>query len=137
MSGFSMRNCPKCGNVFTYIRNPICKDCQEKEDEIFEIVRKYIKENPDKTITEVAEATDVTPKKIMKFIKDGKIDVSSSSIRASCEACGKPILAGRYCDSCAANITKGLTSGISKSDPNTPKKVAGKSIMYTQQKKKR
>lgn len=134
MSGFSMRNCPKCGNVFTFVKNPICRECQQKEDEIFETVRQYLKEHNDKTIEEVAEATDVSVKKILRYIKEGKIDVSTNeNIKSACENCGKPVTSGRYCDSCASKISKNLTSNISKPTTESSKP---KSVMYTQQRKK-
>ncbi len=134
MAGFSMRNCPKCGNVFTFIRNPICPDCQAKEDEIFESVRFYIKENPDKTLVEVSEATDVSTKKILKYIKEGKIELSSNEgIEFACENCGKPISVGRYCINCANKIKNKFDANFSKPSPTASNKA--KSVMYTQQNK--
>ncbi len=134
MSGFSMRNCPKCGNVFTFVRNPICQECQAIEDETFETVRHYIKENGDKTLEEVAEATEVSVKKILKYIRDGKIELSSNEgISFPCENCGKPISMGRYCAPCAAKIKNKFNANFSKPvDLNTEKP---KSVMYTQQNK--
>ncbi len=133
MNGFSMRNCPKCGNVFTYVRNPICKECQEKEDEIFESVRFYIKENGDKTLEEVAEATDVSIKKILKYIKEGKIELADgTAIELPCDGCGRPIRGGKYCPACADKIKNRFASNFSKPVQQVQQK---KSIMYTQQDK--
>ncbi len=134
MAGYSMRNCPKCGNVFTFIRNPICPDCQEIEDQIFETVRRYLKDNGDKTLEEVAEATEVSVKKILKYIKEGKIDIAGNdNISYGCENCGKPISVGAYCPSCANKIKNKFNNNFSK--PVTPTAPKTKSVMYTQQDK--
>lgn len=135
MAGFSMRNCPKCGNVFTYISNPICRDCQEIEDGIFETVRSYIKEHNDKTLEEVSNATDVSVKKILKYIKEGKIELAEGTgITVPCDGCGKPITKGRYCGACADKIKNKFTSNFQKPSPALQQQRA-KSVMYTQQDK--
>ncbi len=133
MAGFSMRNCPKCGNVFTFVRNPICPECQAKEDEIFESVRFYIKENGSKSIEEVAEATEVSVKKILNYIREGKIELSSNEgIQLACENCGKPISVGRYCAICASKIKNKFDANFSKPSMGSSRP---KSVMYTQQNK--
>ncbi len=132
MAGYSMRNCPKCGNVFTFIRNPICSDCQEIEDQIFETVRRYLKDNGDKTLEEVAEATEVSVKKILKYIKEGKIDIAGNeNISYPCDNCGKPITSGAYCQSCASKLKNKFSNSFSKPVAQDPAKR--KSVMYTQQ----
>lgn len=134
MSGFSTRNCPKCGKPFTYIKNPICRECQEEEDAIFETVRHYLKENGDKTLEEVAEATDVSVKKILRYIKEGKIDISNhDNISGFCEKCNAPINSGRYCDSCAKKLKNTFSENFKKPEP--PSSSKPKSVMYTQQNK--
>lgn len=134
MAGYSMKNCPKCGNVFTFIKNPICPDCQEEEDQIFETVRRYLKDNGDKTLEEVAEATEVSVKKILKFIKDGRIDISTNtSISYACDGCGKPITSGSYCPNCATKIKNKFSNNFTKAP--TPSTSKPKSVMYTQQNK--
>ncbi len=132
MAGFSMRNCPKCGNVFTYIKTPICPDCQEKEEQIFETVRRYLKDNPNKTLQEVADETEVSIKKILKYIKEGRIDIGDSTITFPCENCGKEINKGKYCPECAKKIQNKFSNNFSKpTSASTPPKK--KSVMYTQQ----
>jgi uncharacterized protein len=96
-----MRNCRKCNKVFVFIRTPICSDCEKSEEAIFETVRTYIKENPLKKIEEVAMETDVSVKRINKYIREGRIDVvNSKAISVSCESCGVPMKKGRYCSKC-------------------------------------
>lgn len=110
MSYSNMRNCPKCGSVFTFVKSPICSKCQEEEQEIFESVRIYIKENENKTIKEVSEATGVSVKKILAYIKSGKIDlvIDGEKFRYPCKHCGKKIVVGNFCDKCAKKFKEGL-----------------------------
>ncbi len=133
MAGFSMRNCPKCGNVFTYIKTPICPDCQEKEEQIFETVRRFLKDNPNKTLQEVADETEVSVKKILKYIREGRIDLGDSTITFPCENCGKPINRGNYCPDCAKKIKSKFSNNFAK--PMAPEPPKKKSVMYTQQDK--
>lgn len=102
-----MRNCPKCKKVFAYTRSPLCSTCEREEEQLFEKVRDYIKENPICTLSEVASATKASSKKIMKYIKEGKIEISQGMHgEVQCEQCGKPIAKGKYCDKCVININQ-------------------------------
>jgi predicted amidophosphoribosyltransferase len=96
-----VRNCPRCGKVFVKRTEPICDSCVKEEEHIFENVREYIKENPNKSIKEVAEDCDVTVKRILQYLRDGKIETSSGMQgEIKCSQCGKPILTGRMCEKC-------------------------------------
>jgi hypothetical protein len=73
----------------------------KEEEHIFESVRDYIKENPDKNIKEVAEECNVTTKRILQYVRDGRIDASGGMRDdISCSKCGKPIKSGRMCEKC-------------------------------------
>jgi len=54
-----LRNCPICGKVFVKINRNLCPECIEKEEKEFELVRKYLKDNPGASVEEIAEITDV------------------------------------------------------------------------------
>jgi NMD protein affecting ribosome stability and mRNA decay len=117
-------NCPRCGKVFVKITDPICKDCVKAEEEIFDKVRDYIKENPDKNIKEVAEICEVTVKRILTYIRDGRID-ASGGMRGdiTCSKCGKPIITGRMCEKCILE-----TNFTVKDMKNAQKKGSGMHI---------
>ena len=104
-----MTNCPRCGKVFNRTTaTPICKECEKAEEGVFESVRSYLEENPNVSMAELAEATGVTPKKILRYIKEGRIEISKDSggIDLRCSQCGKPIKKGRYCDQCVISINQ-------------------------------
>lgn len=104
-----MRNCPRCKRIFSYINSPICSDCEKEEEKIFESVREYIKVNPDSSLSIVSEETGVSPKKILKYVKEGKLEISKGMGlhgENKCEQCGKPITKGKYCDTCVIKINQ-------------------------------
>ena len=41
-----LRNCPQCGKVFNFIRTNLCPECQEKDEQAFREIRKYITQHP-------------------------------------------------------------------------------------------
>lgn len=129
MSTLNVRNCPKCGKVFAFAGKPICPRCQEAEEEIFETVRRYIKDNGDESIDQVAEATGVTVKKILRYIKAGKIELigDDGAIQYPCERCGKLINKGSYCADCAEQMKDSFNKTFKK--PEEPKKK--KTVLYS------
>ena len=95
-------NCPRCGKLFLKFIEPICPPCVKEEEEIFERVRLYVKEHPNCSIKEASDACDVPVKRILKYIRDGKLEASHGMAgEITCGKCGKPILIGRMCDICA------------------------------------
>jgi uncharacterized protein len=97
-----IKNCPKCKKTFVKIKEPICPECFKEEEAIFEKTRNFIKENPKVSLDVVSLELDISVKKIQKYIKEGRIDVSESEgITMKCDSCGKNINSGRYCDKCA------------------------------------
>ena len=99
------KNCPRCGRIFVQIRDPICAQCVKEEEDIFEAVREYVKENPNKQIKEIAEACNVSVKRILTYLKDGRLDASEGLAGESlCSKCGKPIRTGRMCEKCVLDV---------------------------------
>ncbi len=138
MSALSMRNCKKCGKVFTFVRSPICRDCEEIEEASFETVRVYLKENPNKNLETVSEETGVSPKKILKYIKEGRLIISQGmSGDVKCENCGKPVVKCKYCASCALKLEEKVNTmfGRNSTINSTIEKPKQKSVMYTQRDK--
>jgi len=102
-------NCPRCGRIFTPRTASICDACVKAEAEKFEEVRTFVKQNPNTPIGEVSTACDVSVKRILQYIKDGKLEASSAMEGlVVCSACGKPLLIGRMCDPCAQKAASGF-----------------------------
>jgi predicted amidophosphoribosyltransferase len=94
-----LRNCRRCGKLFVYTGNILCAQCIKEDEETYERVRKYIEEHSRSTTVEVAAALDIPVDKILQYLREGKLELSSenASITLGCERCGKPITTGRFC----------------------------------------
>jgi flagellar operon protein (TIGR03826 family) len=112
----SLRNCPECGRVFTFVRTNLCPACQDKDEEQYKIVRNYITRNRGSDIRTVSEATGVSEEKIIRYVREGRIVNADAAvkIKLQCELCGKLIPRGRYCEGCADKLTSGLKRAISE-----------------------
>jgi len=112
------KNCPRCGKVFVKIREPICDPCVKEEEAIFEKVRAYVKENANSTVKDVAEACDVLPKRILQYIREGRLEAAPGMKGdITCSKCGKPILKGRMCEKCILE-TSFQVSGMQEETKN-------------------
>jgi predicted amidophosphoribosyltransferase len=98
-------NCPRCGRVFTKVKTSVCPACVKEDDETFEKVRVYVKENPEHNIKFISEEINVPMKRIIQYIRDGRLEVSKGMyLDITCSQCGKPISSGNFCDKCAMEL---------------------------------
>lgn len=122
----NVRNCRKCGRLFNYVSGPpICMQCKEALEEKFQEVKKYIEDNAHASISEVAEACDVSANQIQVWLRDERLQLCEGSpITLHCENCEAPILSGRFCDKCKNSMANKLNDSIRK--PEAPKPVRKK-----------
>ncbi|MEC9490262.1 MAG: flagellar protein, partial [Halanaerobiales bacterium] len=94
--------CRECGRVFSSTGDSVCPDCKNLEEEKFELVKNYLWDNPNSTIDQVAEATEVEKKLIIKFMKEDRLASKGLVIdfKLNCSRCGKEIESGTFCKSC-------------------------------------
>ena len=122
-----LRNCPVCGKVFVKLSKNMCPDCMEQEEQEFELVRKYLKDNPGASVKEISEVTEVEDNKILKWMREGRIDVSFNvGGGLTCRGCGVEITAGNLCSKCAQNLAKEIksyshVSPVKEQEPEKPK----------------
>jgi predicted amidophosphoribosyltransferase len=115
-------NCPRCGKVFTRIKSALCPNCEKEEEETFQSLRTFIDGNPECTLSELSEGTGVNPKKILRYIREGRIEISKGMQgEVRCELCNRPIARGRYCDTCIIKVSQNIDSMFS--DANKPAKA--------------
>lgn len=96
-------NCARCKKMFLRVNNPICPECEKEEEKQFQIVKEYLDGNPANSLSQVSEETGVSVKRILKFIRDGRIEMTegiSAENVLRCGQCGRPIAKGVFCDSC-------------------------------------
>ena len=128
-----LRNCSRCGKLFAYYGRSICNNCMEKEEEEFKIVKEYLYDHPKATVFEVSEATEVSVDKIMRFLREERLEISSENVNLilECESCGVPIKTGKYCKECRDELTNEMQRefGIGRHKRETIK-TSGKEKMY-------
>ncbi|WP_044749211.1 TIGR03826 family flagellar region protein [Bacillus alveayuensis] len=107
-----LMNCPRCGRLF--IKNQfrdVCEQCYREEEQLFEKVYQFLRrrENRTATMAQVVEATGVSERLIIKWIKAGRIKlVHFPNLGYPCEKCGKTIREGRICKECNIDLQKQL-----------------------------
>lgn len=113
----ALRNCPNCGRVFTFLGKDLCPICLQEEEEKFDRVRLYLKENPETSIEELAEHTGVPVKNILKHLREGRLLMSPQKSQLTCEICGQPISTGRFCRRCTSQMAselRGVTASANR-----------------------
>lgn len=82
----------------TPLVSPLLKD----EELRFELVRDYIMSHPSATLSQISEANDVLPTKLLEWIREERLEFSDNSEYAwfICEKCGAKIRSGRLCNRC-------------------------------------
>ncbi|MCL2202316.1 MAG: flagellar protein [Defluviitaleaceae bacterium] len=120
-------NCPRCGRMFSKDQHPICKECMKAEEEKFEEVRLFVKDNPHCSAQEVSEACEISVKRLMHYVREGKLEISQGMAELiTCSKCGRPIKSGRMCERCVKSTTSVLESIVANAASNATeaKKVA-------------
>lgn len=114
-----VRNCRNCGRMFNYLGGPsICPVCKSKEEDDFQKVKEYIRENPGAQMAEIAEVNEVSVQQIQQWVREERLEFSKDSqISLNCEKCGEPIRTGRFCEKCKNNMATSLTDAFAKPIP--------------------
>ena len=114
-----VKTCRRCKRLFNYIAGPmICPVCREEIEQQFQVVKKYIDDNRNCDINDVAEACEVDPQQIRQWIREDRLQFSEDSmVGLNCEMCGATIRSGRYCDNCRNKLTNNLNRAFGI-DPN-------------------
>lgn len=108
-----VRNCSRCGKIYAYDGFNICLQCRRKDEEDFKKVKEYIDENPGVNISEVSEETGVDTKKIISFLREGRLEVEDEhNLLLSCERCGASIKTGRFCEKCTVEMQREFKQSI-------------------------
>lgn len=107
-------NCAKCGRLFGSENSEIhCSKCRGNDEEDFKKVREYLYDNPGASVQEVAEDTGVDEQKIIKFLKQERLEIiETENALLNCERCGVSIQSGRYCSKCKEALKKELSSAL-------------------------
>lgn len=111
--------CRRCGNMFTVsgALGQLCPNCIREEEDTYLKVRAFVKDNPGVSVQEVCEILSVSRSKILNYIKEERLEVTSDSKASlSCKNCGKSITTGIFCPDC-----KRVYTDVQKADETSPK----------------
>ena len=116
-------NCKECGRLFSSAGQKVCPDCQQSEEEKFELVKEYLWENPNSTVKKVADDTGVEEDLIIKFMREERLDVEGLMIdyTLECKRCGAEIKSGIFCDSCRAKMISNFKQGAESEEEKKKK----------------
>jgi flagellar operon protein (TIGR03826 family) len=117
-----LANCPSCGQLFVKDVRNICPSCYKSEEDSFEKVYDFIRDQKNRraTLPEVSKATGVKERTIIRFIKEGRIRVADfPNLTYPCESCGMPIREGKLCDACRTKLRKGFQRYAQEEEPES------------------
>lgn len=107
-----LSNCPECGEIYIKSKfRDVCEKCWKAEEAAYDTVYKFMRkrENRAATMLQVVEATGVSEALILKFIKNGKLQITQfPNLGYPCDKCGKIIRTGKLCEGCASEILDDL-----------------------------
>ena len=107
-----LTNCPTCQALF--VKNQfrdVCESCYKEEEAIYNDVYHYIRkrENRTATIVQVVKATGVDESLLMRFIRSGKLRITSNpNLGYACGHCGTLIREDRFCADCRDDLQADL-----------------------------
>jgi hypothetical protein len=97
-----LKNCINCHTSFVSVtESKICLKCLKEDDIIFKKIKDFLYDNPGATMLEVSSTFDISTKKIIKFLRDGRLEIiGDSNFILECESCGRPIKTEYLCNDC-------------------------------------
>lgn len=105
----NVANCPRCGKIYMKNVRGLCPDCQRDDDQMYDKVYRYLRENPRSSVQQVAAATEVPEERVLAYLREGRIQSTESMhIDYPCERCGAMISAGRFCEKCSRDVQTSL-----------------------------
>ncbi len=116
MAGLDLRNCTKCGKMFSYVGfgPEICDACRREDDASLEKVSAYLQEHPGANLSQVAAGTGIREAQILKWLREERLMLGGNGGATTgflkCEKCGEPISTGRYCMKCKAELSRSLAT---------------------------
>lgn len=100
----AIANCARCGHMYQKFHGVrLCPDCIQAEEDAFLLVREYVELNPQCTLESAAEAVNIDPAMILRFLRDGRLGTRGElahNLKVECVKCGMPIGGGKYCTKC-------------------------------------
>ena len=130
-----MANCLRCRKVFPRIKDPICEECKKKDEELFTKVRLYLEENPTSTVRKISEETGASAKKILAWLREGRLEIAEATGDLKCRQCGVDITTGQFCDPCANEMSRQIDNLMGEKPMLSAEPAKKGIVMHTQNRK--
>ena len=98
----TLANCKRCGVLFTRISSDICQKCYREEEEQIQVVRTFLRRNPDASFAEILKNIDIDHTLLEKWVAENRVPLSENQEpEPCCKECGHPVSIGEsLCRSC-------------------------------------
>ncbi len=120
-----LKNCKQCGRMFQADDHTqkLCSRCSHDDEALFREVREYLYDHPNANAQEVAEETEATEDQVMKWLRQGRLELKGEGVGYPCDRCGVAITSGRFCQSCSREMASGFKEAFKDSGQNGKKDV--------------
>ncbi|HBK69615.1 MAG TPA: MerR family transcriptional regulator [Firmicutes bacterium] len=125
----SLKNCKRCGSLFSFQEHNVCQQCLGKDEADFQKIWEYMREHPGVSVLVLSRETGVEPAVITRFLREGRLaseEMDEDSGGKVCESCGVPIFQGRYCQKCVVKLRSELTQAAKDIRNRAEVKIPGK-----------
>ncbi|MCL2618022.1 MAG: hypothetical protein FWD98_03095 [Defluviitaleaceae bacterium] len=122
----NVKNCPSCGRMFVPTSSSkVCDPCKHSDEAGFNSIKEFIEEYPNSTMGEVSNATGVSIKKILNYVREGRLVATETMMtEIGCKSCGQPVKTGNFCEDCALKMNKDI-QGLYREDEKPEVKMTG------------
>lgn len=97
-------SCRVCGVIMVKLARDTCSKCFQKEEELFQKVKGFLRSNPGASVQEVAQAMNCSEEHVKYFIRSGRLERVGVKVAHPCQICQKTILDGMICPECKRNL---------------------------------
>lgn len=104
----ALANCQGCNKLFNKVTSPLCPACIDQDENDLKIVNEALREEPNLTVAQLSEKTDVSKRTILRLLKDQRITSKANLADVKCGKCGAPAisLSVKLCERCAAEMSR-------------------------------
>lgn len=117
-------SCRVCGAIIVKLSRDVCPKCFQKEEELFQKVKSYLRNSPGSTIVQVASDLKCDEKQVEDFIKSGRLERVGVQVSHPCQICQKVILEGIICPICKRDLKEQVGSLKDSSEEEAKRREA-------------
>jgi len=78
----------------------------QADEDLFNSVKEFLRENPKTLIADVAAETGASAKKILGWLREGRLEIVGGELK--CKSCGEDITTGIFCEPCQKKVNADL-----------------------------